>query len=86
MYSCGFEPETPDHLRCKLYSEPRLYLLNEVFLMNQTLENFSDEELVNVLLYCPENFTFSTNAKILGHTIKFLKATKLFGSPLLNAN
>ena len=36
MYSCGFEPETTDHylLRCKLYTDLRLDLLNAIYTIN----------------------------------------------------
>ena len=66
--------ETTDHylLRCAIFSDLRE--------LNQSLKNFSDEELVNVLLYGSEKFTFSTNTKIQRHAIKFLKATERFDS------
>ena len=53
MYCCGFEPETTDHylLRGKLYTDLRLDLLNNIYTINQSLKNFSEEQLVNVLLY-----------------------------------
>ena len=53
MCSCGFEPETTDHylLRWKLYSDLRLDLLKGVFVLNQTLKHFFDEQLVNVVVY-----------------------------------
>ena len=50
--------------------------------MNQTWKNISDEQVVNILLYGSENFTFSTSAKNLSNTIKFLKVTKRFDSLL----
>ena len=82
MCSCGFEPEPTDHylLPCKLYTGLRLDLLNNMCTINQPLKNFSEEQLVNVLLYGSENFTLDTNANILKRTIKFLKATKRFNS------
>ena len=75
MCSCGFEPETTDHylLRCKLYTDLRLDLLNDIF---------SEDQLVNVLLFGSENFTLDANANILRRTIKFLKATERFNSLL----
>ena len=82
MCSCGFEPETTYHylLRCKLYTDLRLDLLNNIYNINRFLKNFSEEQLVNVLLYGSENFTLDTNAKILKRTIEFLKATERFNS------
>ena len=46
------------------------------------LKTFSDEQLMNVLLYGPIKFTFIANVKILRYTIKFLKATERFESLL----
>ena len=84
MCSCGFEPETTDHylLRCKLYTDLRLDLLNNIYIINQSLKNFSEEQLVNVLLFCSEKFTLHTNANILKRTNEFLKATERFNSLL----
>ena len=82
MCSCGFEPETTDHylLRCKLYTDLRLDLLNNIHTINQYLKNFSEEQLVNVLLFGSENFTLHTNANILKRTNEFLKAIERFNS------
>ena len=84
MCSCGCEPETTDHylLRCKLYTDLRLDLLNDIYTINQSLKNFSEDQLVNVLLFGSENFTLDANANILRRTIEFLKATERFNSLL----
>ena len=84
MCCCGFEPETTDHylLRCKLYTDLRLDLLNDIYTVNQSLINFSEDQLVNVLLFGSDNFTLDTNANILRRTIEFLKATERFNSLL----
>ena len=84
MCSCGFEPETTDHylLRCKLYTNLRLDLLNDMYTINQSLKNFSEDQLANVLLFGSENFTLDANANILICTIEFLKATERFNSLL----
>ena len=65
MRSSGFEPETTDHylLSCKLYTELRLDLLNDIYTIKQSLKNFSEDQLVNVLLFGSENFTLDANAK-----------------------
>ena len=46
MRSCGFEPETTDLylLRCKLYTVPRLDLLNNIYTINESLKNFFEEQ------------------------------------------
>ena len=48
MCSCGFEPETTDHylLRCKLYTDLRLDLLNNIYTIDQSLKNFPKDQLV----------------------------------------
>ena len=82
MCSYGFESETTDHylLRCELYTDLRFDLLNTI---NQSLKNFSEDQLVNVLLFGSDNFTLDANANILRRTIAFLKATERFNSLLL---
>ena len=84
MYSCGFEPETADHylLRCKLYTDLRLDHLSDIYTINQSLKNFFEDQLVNVLLFGSENFTLEANATILRRTTEFLKATERFISLL----
>ena len=84
MCSCGFEPETTDHhlLRCKLYTDLKLDPLNDIYDINQSLKNFSEQQLVNVLLFGSENFTLDTNPNIVRGTIEFLKATRRFNSLL----
>ena len=84
MRSCGFEPETTDHylLRCKVYNDLRLDLLNSIYNINQSLISFSEEEIVNVLLFGSENFTLDTNKNILKRTIELLKGTDRFNSLL----
>ena len=41
--SCGFATETTNHylLRCKLYTDLRLDLLNDIYTINQSLKSFS---------------------------------------------
>ena len=84
MYSCDFEPETTDHylLHCKLYTDLRLDLLIDIYTINQSLKNFYEDQLVNVLLFGFKNFTLDANANILRRTIEFLKATERFNSLL----
>ena len=85
MCSFGFEPETTDHylLRCKLCIDLGLDLCRPRYCnINQFLKNFSEKQLVNILLLGPENFTLDTNASIQKRTIEFLKTTERFYSLL----
>ena len=82
MCSSDFDPETKYHylLRCK--PDLRLDLLSDIRTINQSVKNFSEEQLVNVLLFGSENFTLDTNGNILRRTTEFLKATECCNSLL----
>ena len=84
MCSCGLEPETTlDYLlRCNLYSDIRTKLLNDIGVLNPTLKKLSHEKLLNILLYGSEDVSFKTNKNIIKSTIKFLKTSERFISPL----
>ena len=79
MCSCGKEPETTLHylLRCDFYSIYRLELLNDICALNHSLKNISEENLLKVLLYRAEEFSFKINSEILKCTIKFIKKTQI---------
>ena len=84
MCSCGFEPEATDrhHLRCKLCTDPKLNLLNNMYTIKKSLKNFSEGQLVNILLFGSENFILDTNANIIRRKIELLNATELFNTLL----
>ena len=80
MYACGLEPETALHylLRCNLYSTQKLELLNSVYILDPSLKNYSDEKLLNILLYGSGDFNCNMNKEILKATIEFLPFLKMF--------
>ena len=84
MCICGPEPETALHyfLHCNLYSTQRLEILNNACILNPSLKNYSNEKLLNILLYGSENSNCNMNKDILKATIKFLKISKRFNGPL----
>ena len=59
-----------------------IYIYIYIYTINQFLKHFSEDELVNVLLFDSENFTLYTNPNILRRTTEFLKATEQFSSTL----
>ena len=65
MCSCGKEPETTIHylLLCDPYSIYRLELLNDIFALNGSLENSSEEKLLKIFLYEAEDITSQLNSK-----------------------
>ena len=83
MCTCGLEPETTLHylLRCSLFCTQRLELLNNIFILNPSIKNYSNEKLLNVLLYGSEDFKWNLNKEILKATIKLLKRSERFNDP-----
>ena len=84
MCSCGKEPETTLHypMRCDFHSIYRLELLNDICALNHSLKNISEENLLKVLLYGAEEFSFKINSEILKCTIKFIQKADCFSGPL----
>ena len=72
MCSCGFEPESTDHYD----------LLNDIYIINQSLKNFSQEQLVNISLIGSQHFPLDIKANILRCTTELLKATEPFNTVL----
>ena len=66
MCTCGLEPETTLHylLRCNLYSTQRQELLNNVCFLIPTLKNYSNEKLLNILLFTREEYS-PNNSRII---------------------
>ena len=85
MCACGRETETTLRflLRSNLYSTKRLELLNNVCILNLSLKSYSDENLLNILLYGSEDFNCKMNKEILKATTKFLKISERVTGPLL---
>ena len=50
--------------------------------LNESLKNFSEENLLKILLYEAEDFTSQMNSEISKCTIKFIKKTDCFSGPL----
>ena len=85
MCSCGFEPETTDHylLRCKLYTNLRLDLLNDIYIYYKPIfKKLFWRSTSKCLAIWFWKFTLDANANILICTIEFLKATERFNSLL----
>ena len=84
MCTCGLEQEALLHslLRSNLYSTQRLEPLNNVCILNRFLKNYSNEKLLNIVLYGSEDFHFNLNKELLKATIKIIKIYESFNSPL----
>ena len=57
-------------------------VLNNVCILNPSLAYYSNEKLLNILLYGSEDFNCNMNKEILKATIKFLKISERFNGPL----
>ena len=75
MCKCNLETETTLHflLRWRMYSTIRTELLDDIFTVASSLTNYSDEKVLNILLYGSGYFSFKTNQSILKSAMKFLK-------------
>ena len=80
MCNCGAATETTIHylLRNRLYSVPRVQLLDGVHKFDSTLQNSSEDQLLTVLLYGSEKYASNVNKEILRLTISYLKASERF--------
>ena len=54
----------------------RLELVNDICALNHSLKNILEENLLKVLLYGAEEFSFKINSEILKCTIKFIKRNR----------
>ena len=55
------------------YSIYRIEPLNNICVLNESLENLSEENLLKILFYGAGDFTSQMNSEILKRTIKFIK-------------
>ena len=80
MCNCGAATETTIHylLRNRLYSVPRVQLLDGVHKFDSTLQNSSEDQLLTVLLYGSEKYASNVNKEIIRLTISYLKASERF--------
>ena len=80
MCNCGAATKTTIHylLRCRVYSIQRVELLNGVYKLDSTLQNFSEDQLLTVSLYGSEKYALNVNKEILRLTISYLKAPESF--------
>ena len=84
MCTCGLKLETILHyvFGSNLYSTQKLELFSNVCFLNPFLKNYSNEKLLNILLYGSEDFNCNMNKEILKAKIKFLKISERFNFPL----
>ena len=64
------------------YTNIRTTLLKNLVEIVGNIENFSDDQLIFLLLYGDANYNTEKNNSILKNTIKFLKESERFNDPL----
>ena len=77
---CNAKTETTNRylLRCSLFFEQRAKLLESLHILENTLINHCDYDLVNMLLYGSSKCSFSTNIQTLSRTFEILEFRKRF--------
>ena len=78
LCSCSLEVESTRHylLRCPFYVHIRKILLDNIVELNGGISNFSDDNLINLLLYGDEIYSVEVNSSILRNTISFLNSSE----------
>ena len=85
LCTCSLEIESSNHylLRCPFFASTRKHLLDSIVDLIGPISNFSDDNLLELLLYGNENYNVELNASILKCTIIFLKSSGRFDMPLI---
>ena len=85
LCSCNTETETTSHylLRCSFFIPLRKTLLDNVTKIVGSISNYSNDELVELLLYGDSSLSFETNKSLINLTIAYLKSSERFDVPLL---
>ena len=86
MCDCGAETEATGHffLRCQFFANERQKRRDDVYRIDDSIENLNEESLVGVLLYGSDRLNDSKNKQILLQTIYYIHATKRFERSLID--
>ena len=86
LRSCSLEVETTNHyfLHCHHYNDIRKSLLDTVKeITNKCLSDFSDETLVNLLLYGNSIYSLEENKEVIKASINFILSSQWFPGTLM---
>ena len=83
--SCNLEIESVTHffLRCPLYDDERLLLMNELNNIDLDIHLLDAINLSNLLLYGSNRYNFVTNQRILNTSMNYMISSKRFDNPLI---
>ena len=84
LCSCSLEIEFPSNsfLHCHHFTNIRATLLDDLQSVDRNIPSFSDNELVDLLLYGSPNFNLNQNNKILSSSISFIIKSERFSGSL----
>ena len=84
LCSCNLEIESLSHffLHCHHFTNIRATLLDDLQSVDRKITSFSDNELVDLLLYESPNFNLNQNNKILSSSICFIIKSERFSGSL----
>ena len=86
LCSCSYGVETTNHyfLHCHYYNDIRKTLLDTVKeITNICLSDFSDETLVNLLLYGNSIYSLEENKEVIKASINFILSSQRFAGALM---
>ena len=88
LCSCSLEIESLSHffLYCHHFTNIRVTLLDDLQSGDANIPSFSDNELVDLLLYGSSNFNLSQNNKILSSSISFIIKSERFMAHFFKRN
>ena len=84
LCSCSLEIESLSHffLHCHHFTNIHATLLDDLQSVDRNIPSFSDNELVDLLLYGSPNFNLNRNNKILSSSISFITKSERFSGSL----
>ena len=84
LCSCSLEIESLSHffLHCHHFTNIRATLLDDLLSVDRNIPSFSDNELVDLLLYGSPNVSLNQNNKILSSCISFIIKSERFSGSL----
>ena len=81
---CSLEAEDTYHffMRCQSFSNQRNVLFDYLNLINSEILKMSENEIVQVLLFCNKGFSKDMNFRIITSSVRFIKDSKRFDESL----
>ena len=84
LCSCSLEVESTKHffLHCHHYTNIRKTLLNTVEMIDESILNVNDDDLIEILLFGNCKFSLEKNSSIIKASINYIKISSRFDKSL----